>query len=122
MSVTSVAKGYRDKLVAANIRATLDPRDVQPPCVLFQPATITLDLNCGGTAQMQAILLVPGPGTGEAWEHLDQLLPAVLDVIPAETITPDYIDGRGDHHPIPAYQLAWSQAVSYDPPTPGTTP
>lgn len=113
-SPLDVADLLADAVTAAGIRATTDPRNVVPPCVLFLPPDdVTLDIGCGGTATMRAVLLVPGPGQRDAWLHLDNTLGQVLDVLPAETIrsTTYEVDASG---PMPAYEMTWTHIVDFN--------
>lgn len=101
-------------LSTAGIRATVDPRDVVPPCVLFTPPdNVRLDHGCGGTADMVALLLVPAVGNGDAWTALDEFLPNVLEHLPAEQIrTTSYtLDSSG---PMPAYELTFTHLVDWN--------
>jgi len=112
MSPIDRCKTLAAELVAHNIRAAVDPRNLNPPCVLFTPPTqIVMDVMCGGAAEMSAMLIVPGPGTGDAWQQLENLMPEVLEVLPVERVTAVQY-GAGDT-PLPAYELAWTETVSW---------
>lgn len=111
-----VAEQYATVLSAAGIRATTDPRDVVPPCVLFTPADqVDIDRGCGGTAQMSALLLVRGPGQGDAWQTLEQFVAKVIELLPAEQIrsTSYSLDDSGS---MPAYELSWTATVDWNTP------
>lgn len=115
MTPLGLAQGWAGLLTAAGVRATCDPRSVQPPCVLFTPPdTVRFDLGCGGTADVRALLLVPGPGQLDAWAALETLLPRVVDVLPVppdELRTTAYtVDNSG---PMPAYELTFTTAVDW---------
>lgn len=115
MTPLGLARQWAALLSAHNIRATVNPKDVQPPCVLFTPPdAVRFDLGCGGTADVRALLLVPGPGQVDAWEALERLLPAVVEVLPVmpdELRTTTYtIDASG---PMPAYELTFTAAVDW---------
>lgn len=113
MTPREVALHYAEQLTAAGIRATVDPRNVVPPCVLFNPPdSVALNIGCGGTAQMSAVLLASGPGQGDAWQTLEAALPAVLAHVPAEEVrsTAYTLDDSG---PMPAYELIWTSTVEW---------
>ena len=115
MTPRDVALACVDTLMAAGIRATVDPRKVVPPCVLFVPPdTVTLDRGCGGTANMTAVVLASGPAQGDSWQTLELFLPSVLEHLHAEQVrTTSYtLDDSG---PMPAYELSWTALVDWNP-------
>lgn len=109
-----ICRSYADQLNASGIRATVDPRDAVPPCVLFTPPDqVRLDMGCAGSADLTALLLVPGPGQSDAWAALDATLPAVLEMLPVEQIrsTSYTLDASG---PMPAYELTFTHLVDWN--------
>lgn len=113
MTPLEFAEQWAGVLSTAGIRATTDPRDVVPPCVLFlPPEQVDVNLYCGGTADMRAVLLSRGPGQVDAWRTLETTLPAILDLLPVETVrsTTYQIDSSG---PMPAYELQLTATVSW---------
>ena len=70
-----------EKIQAAGVPATVDPRSATPPCVLVTPPGRTYDLGCGYTAAWQLMALVPGPGNADAFKKLDELAAAVAGVL-----------------------------------------
>ena len=109
--ITSI-EGYLDALRAAGIRATMDPRSVNPPCVLMTPPDFDLNVNCGGDAEFRAVILAPPPANLDAWRTLDDLAAQVAAVIPVERIRPSQY-GVDDSGAIPALELTWQQALSW---------
>src|SRR4051812_27038219 len=87
----AIATAMRDiveLLKAEGIRATNDPRNVNPPCVIIGPPTITLDSNCGGLATCNAYVVGPGAGNLDTWVAIDDLAERVGQVVDVATITP----------------------------------
>ena len=115
MTPSVLARSWADELTAAGIRAGVNPKDVVPPCVLFTPPDqVRFDLACGGTADLRALVLVPGPGQADAWAALDGFLPEVLNHLPVppdELRTTTYtVDASG---PMPAYELSFTHTVDW---------
>jgi hypothetical protein len=112
-SLMASVEGYAALLKRHKIRATLDPRNVVPPCVLLNPPSLTLDLNCGGTASYTAHVIAPGAGNTDAWKLLDEMTAKVVGILnEVESIEPTSVsvDGTGD---MPAFLLSWSASVDY---------
>ena len=109
------AEEYIAALIAADIRATNDPRNVAPPCVLFEPGPVAMDTMCGGMVTMSAILMAPGPGHGAAWRNLEALLAAAIQVLPAESVTPGTYSLNDEQPALPIYQLQWAEEVDWQP-------
>jgi hypothetical protein len=100
-----------DKLTAADIRATVDPRAATPPCVLVTPPGKTYDIGCGFTAQWAIIALVPGTGNADAFKALDELETAVANVLPVTRSTLTQYVLSPDNPPLPAYRIEFSEGV-----------
>ena len=110
----AAAEEYIAALIAADIRATNDPRSVAPPCVLFEPGPVALDTLGGeGVVTMSAILMAPGPGHGAAWRNLEALLAAAIQVLPAESVTPGVYQLNDEQPSLPIYQLQWAEEVDW---------
>ena len=105
-------EGYLTDLKGAGVRATMDPRSVNPPCVLLTPPDFDLDVNCGGTAEFRAVVLAPPPANLDSWRVLDDLAAKVADVIPIERIRPTQY-GVDDTGALPALELSWQLALSW---------
>lgn len=118
MTPLQTATAWATLLTSHGVRATTNPKDVVPPCVLFTPPdTVDFDLGCGGTAVMRALVLVGGPGQLEAWQALEVFLPSVLEVLPVppdQLRTTTYaVDSSG---PMPAYELSFTVLVDWSKP------
>jgi hypothetical protein len=113
-AITSAMQQNVQRLTEAGIRATLDPRNLNPPCVIIGPPSVILDSNCGGLATVSAMVVGPGPGNLDAWRAIDDLAEQVGRLIDVETITPTELT-VDNNPPQPALQLTWTQ--SFDWPT-----
>lgn len=104
-------QGYLDDLTAAGIRATDDPRDINPPAVLVRPPVLHFRFGRGCIgADWTARLYLLNSGTRQALaeglpliESVQEALQGLLvDATPVDLQLPD---GGG---PTPGYQLTWS--------------
>jgi hypothetical protein len=114
MKMFEVLEDLVARATDAGIRATADARNVNPPCVLFTPPTVTLDLNCGGSAAFEAACIVPGPGNADAWKAAHDLAAELVrHVVPeAETLTPGAY-GVDDQSANPALIVGWTGAIEF---------
>lgn len=70
------------ELRAADIRASDDPRDLNPPCVWVTPETIRQANLCGGVETVVGItLMARDSGSTSATEALAALLDSVLGAV-----------------------------------------
>jgi hypothetical protein len=104
--------GYVDQLTTSGIRATLDPRSANPPCLLLIPPTMALDVSCGGTATFLAYAITRGPGNLDAWKSLDTLVASAATVLPLESFEPGSY-ALDDGTPLPAFILTWTEALTW---------
>lgn len=117
--VTDYVRQILADLTAAGIRATADPRSVNPPCVLITPPIYTLDGFNTVTCDFEALALVPGPANLDAWEAVDTLATrAVRDVLrDVERMTPASYspDNQPDYT---ALTLQWQASLCWPDHTP----
>jgi hypothetical protein len=100
-----------EKIQAAGVPATVDPRSATPPCVLVTPPGRTYDLGCGYTAAWQLLALAPGPGNADSWKVLDDLEAAVAGVVDVRSsIFLSYTLGDHIH---PAKRIEYEEAISW---------
>lgn len=111
-TLLDVLNSYVVELTAVGIRATLDPRSVNPPCVLLIPPTMALDVAGGGTATFTAYALTRGPGNADAWKSLDQLTTQAIEVLPLESFEPGSY-AVDDGTPLPCFTLTWTEALTW---------
>lgn len=111
-SIIDTLTDYTEALRGIGLRVTMDPRNVNPPCVLMVPPSFTVDVVCGGTAAFTAYFLVPPPGNLDAWAKLDQMAADASEVLPIETLLPSQyeVDATGM---LPAFEAAWTQSIQW---------
>lgn len=103
---------YASVLNAGGVRATLDPRSVNPPCLLLIPPTMALDVSCGGTATFLAYAITRGPGNLDAWKSLDDLVSKAAAILPLEAFEPGSY-ALDDGTPLPCLILTWTEALTW---------
>lgn len=111
MSSHDAAQIIADKLTAAGVDVTTDPRGATPPCVLLAPPPLTFDLGCGATAAWSLWALAPGPANLDAWVALDDLLSAIRDAVPVERSDFRMYSIAADAPPLPAYQIQFTEGI-----------
>jgi len=111
--IVAAAQAILTQLEAAGIRAVVDGRDVNPPCVQLRPPTVHYRFGRGCVGfDWEARLMVPDVGMSQAWKQLGTLLDAVEIALnyPSPTATPgDTI--LPDGSTVPTYVLTWSAKV-----------
>lgn len=119
--VVDYIRGLIQECESHQIRATMDPRNINPPCVLFTPPRLELDSLHGAQADFAALVLVPGPGNSDALIRLDELTQDVCRNVlkMADRISPvEYTPDNGPAYP--AYQVEWNASLDW--PDPCNTP
>lgn len=111
-SLWKAAEEAVEELRAAGVRATMDVRNLNLPCVLIIPPAIVLDVNCGGTAKFTAYAISRGPGNADAWKSIDELLDKVAAAVDVEEVRPTQytIDETGA---LPAFEVVWTRVLSW---------
>lgn len=102
--VVEAQRVIQQQLIDAGIRGVIDPRRVDPPCVLIVPERATFDgMNVGqATTDWALYALAPQPGAQDAMQRLSELAAHTIRAIPQiETaeMTSRAIDGSGDDWP-----------------------
>lgn len=105
MTTLEVGQAIADKLIAAEIDATCDPRSATPPCVLVTPPQMTFDHLCGGTGLWSLFALSPTTANIDAWKVLDDLLSKVDSVFPIERADFVAYSLSPGNPPIPAFRI-----------------
>lgn len=79
VGIAAVQDAVLARLLAADIRAVVDKRDVNPPCVFVGPPVLTFRFGRGGgfDAEVTVQAIVGDTGDRAATEALDALLGAV---------------------------------------------
>ena len=114
-ALTDTMRDYETALAAAGIRATCDPRSVNPVCVLILPPSLpAMTLMCGGgDAAWNALVVGPTPGNLDSWTAIEDLAERVAQVIDVEQITPSSYQLDENTQPLPALQLSWTRSVQW---------
>jgi hypothetical protein len=81
-----------DKLTAEGIRAVIDDRDINPPCVYLRPPVMTFKFGGCTALTYEVRVIVPDSGTRGALDALGPLVEAVQAALgyPAPTVTPGW--------------------------------
>lgn len=104
-------RDYLTDLNAAKIRATDDPRDINPPCVLIRPPVLNFRFGRGCVgADWTARLILNNAGTRQALEEALPLIDAIQTALGGVIVTAtpadfELPDGGG---PVPGYSLTWT--------------
>jgi hypothetical protein len=89
MGSLTVAQAIVDIITdKTGLHATVDPRDVYPPCAIVEPPTVDLDTMCGGTGEFEVTVVVPGPWNADAWSALDTATQALIPLLNVERVRP----------------------------------
>ena len=102
---------YLQQLQLAGIRATDDPRDINPPAVLLRAPVLQYRFGRGCVAaDWTARLVLVNSGTRQALQEALPLLQRIQDALQGAVVTAtpadfELPDGGG---PTPGYQLTWS--------------
>lgn len=97
-------------LTDAGVRAVVDGRDLNPPCVQIRPPTLRYRFGRGCTAiEWTARVIAPDLGTRPALELLGPLVERVQQALgyAATDAVPDEFR-LADGNVVPAYVLTWS--------------
>jgi hypothetical protein len=101
-----------DLLTEAGVRAVLDQRDVNPPCVLVRPPVLTFRFGRGYDAAWTYWLIVPDSGQAAVLDALGELIDATITALgfTAVAANPDDVTlGDGSNHPM--YTLTRSTRI-----------
>lgn len=103
-----------DRLKAAGIRATADPRDLNPPAVYVAPPELSFRFaKLTYDASWTLAAVVPNVGRKQALDLLGPLIESVLAVFPAITggRAVDLTGGLDGGGPQPAYELTMTTRI-----------
>jgi len=113
MSALDHGQTIADKLNAAGISATCDPRSATPPCVLVTPPVATFDVVCGhATGLWSLFALAPGPANADSWAALDAILLVASGAFPLERSEFVAYSLSPDNPPIPAYRMQFTEGFA----------
>jgi hypothetical protein len=113
VDLEKACKDIVDQLTAAGVRAAIDARDLNPPCVQVRRPTLHYQFGRSiATADWELWLLVPDSGTSQALKAASELLTAVQTAIGFAGVeaTPDDA-ALPDGSTVPMYRLTWSKRI-----------
>ena len=120
MDVAGAVQAVVDRLLAAGIRATLDERDINPPCVYVAPPALTWRFGRGDFDAAFTVWAVTGAaGRNVDLVNLGQLLDDVTAALGFAAVTAEPADLLVPHQaaPLPAYRLTWTERIRQDQPS-----
>lgn len=88
-TVGELRAGIVDTLTGAGIRATADPRNVNPPCVVVGMAEGARVTGCAYEGTIPVSVVAPGAGHADAADWLDDTASTVAALIHPATWSPD---------------------------------
>lgn len=112
-ALTAAMREYEEGLSGAGIRATCDPRSVNPVCVLILPPPLTPDFMCGGTATFTALVVGPAPANLDSWTAIEDLAEQVAVLIDINQVTPSSYQADENTPALPALQLTWTRSIEW---------
>lgn len=95
-----------ERFTAAGIRATIDPRDANPPCALITVEKIGSVIGGCNTVDALAYLIAPDTGMGTALDTLGDMLDRAATVPGVADATPETITLPTSGSPLPALRLS----------------
>jgi len=114
IDVAGAVQSVVDRLTAGGVRATLDERDITPPCVYVAPPAVTFRFGRGDfTAAFTAWCVTGAAGRSADLSTLGDLLEAVGTALDWAGVTADPADLLIPHQaaPLPAYRMTWSERI-----------
>lgn len=113
-TIGEVRAGLAATLTGAGLRATVDPRDINPPCVLVGLGQGVRITGCAFEGTVDVTVIAPGAGHADAAAWLDATTTTVAALLVAATWSPDSYPVAGQPSPLLAYTLtvpaAWEAA------------
>lgn len=103
-----------EQFTGAGIRAVMDTRDLNPPCLLITPPDMAFRFADGTwTASWTVIATTPGAGTRDALVSLDDLITRMVKALEGQPVqaTPYTLAVDGQSDPLPAYSITWTARV-----------
>jgi hypothetical protein len=107
----AAAQAIADELTGLGLRATVDPRSAQPPCILVTPPVRNYTLGCGWSAEWTLVLLSTGTGA-DSFKVLDDWLDQLAAHVDIETARPSAYQLVSGGDPIPAYLVTVTEAIA----------
>jgi hypothetical protein len=119
MDIAGAVAGVLDRLTVAGIRATLDERDINPPCVYVPPPAVTWRFRGGDfDAEFTAWCVTGAAGRNIDLPNLATLIEQVTAALRFTAVRGDPADLMVPHQaaPLPAYRLTWTERTRHSTP------
>lgn len=119
--VAGAVQSVVDRLTGAGVRATLDERDINPPCVYVAPPAVTFRFGRGDfTAVFTAWCVTGAAGRSADLATLGDLLEQLGEASDWAAVTADPADLLIPHQaaPLPAYRVTWTERFTQPKETP----
>lgn len=113
MDLAAAMQSVVDELVAGGLRATVDGRNLNPPCVQVRPPAMSFRFGKGcWDAEFEAWAMVPDSGAATAVKALGELVTAAQEALVGRIVTarPDEA-ALADGGTAPMYRLTWTQRI-----------
>ena len=123
MTATDVPTGALDTLgrarelaamiaAAGDVRVTVDPAAVNPPCVLVGFPTLIYNLMDGATAEWHLLCCAPGSGGLDSWAALEKLRQVLESTFPLEQVgRPFTLLPMTSAAPVPAIDCLYREGL-----------
>lgn len=112
MNLDAAAQVIVERLKAAGIRATLDERDINPPCVYVRPPGLTFRFGKGWDAQWAVVCVVPDNGAAYALAALGSLVADVSMELGTVAARPVSLQVPGGAAPFPGYEMTFTERIN----------
>lgn len=110
-AITDAMEAVAEKLRAAGIDATTDPRSAVPPCVLVEIPNLRFDVGCGATGEWSVVALAAGPANLDAAEQLTTMSAACAGVLPLERGDRVQYQLSPNNQPLYGFRMIFTQGV-----------
>jgi hypothetical protein len=114
MDVAAAVASVVDRLTAGGVRAYLDERDVNPPCVFVTPPAVAWRFGRGDFTATFTVWAVTGAaGRNVDLTNLGALLEQAAAALGFAAVTAEPADLLLPHEaaPLPAYRMTWKETV-----------
>ena len=121
VDVAGAVRSVVDRLTAAGIRACLDERDINPPCVYVAPPAVSFRFGRGDfTAAFTGWCVTGAAGRNVDLVNLGELLELAAAALEWRVVTADPADLLIPHQaaPLPAYRITWTETIKQPKETP----
>jgi hypothetical protein len=114
VNVAGAVQALVDRLHAAGVRATLDDRDINPPCVFVAPPPVSWRFARNDfDAEFTVYAVTGAAGRSVDLVNLGELLDQVTAALQFAAVRGEPADLLVPHQaaPLPAYRLTWTERV-----------